>query len=259
MIIPYGFMTDRLFGKSIQFDTKQSEPTPVADPTAQAKAINDARAQYDPEAAKRQFDILTDPNYGILPFTQYQESVRQNVFPQEQAVRSQLAKNILANLTSSTGISPEQQAALDARRSTSQGELVKALRNRANVGGTLYGGNAGYEESRAVGDLQNQFAEEDIGRQERSRNNAIQGAIPFLQLLFPGVNIGAPNFQSPVQSADTYANNQTNQYNTDSQVAASANASQNALYSALFNGLGQAGGMALGAGGIFGKAAAAKA
>jgi hypothetical protein len=222
--------------------SNKSEPSPVASPAQQAADINAAQAQYDPQAAQRQFQILTDPNYGIKPFTQYQEGVRQDVFPQEQAVRSQLAQNILANLQSPTGISPDQQTAIDARRGKAQTDLVTALRDRANLGGNLYGGRSALQEGQAVGDLQNQFAEEDISRQERSRLNAIQGAIPFLQLLFPDVNLTAPQFQSPVQSPDTYSSSLVSQRGQDIQAQSSADASKSALYGALFQGLGTAAG-----------------
>ena len=224
---------------------KKSETPAVASPTQQAADINAAQAQYDPQAAQRQFEILTNPQYGIKPFTQYQEQVRQEVFPQEQAVRGQLAQNILQQLMSPTGITPDQQTAITERRNLAQGNLVTALRDRANLGGTLYGGRSALDEGRQVGELQNQFAEEDIGREERSRLNAIQGALPFLQMLFPDVNLTAPQFNSPVQGADTYASSLVSQRGQNIQNQASQQASQNALYSALFQGLGTAAGGAM--------------
>lgn len=228
-------------------------PAPLPSPAEQAAQINQAKLQYDPQQAKLAYQIATDPATGIKPFTQYQENVRQEVFPQEQAVRGQLAQNIYQNLASPTGITSDQQAAIDARRQLAQNELVKSLRNRANLGGNLYGGNAIEDEGRQVAQLQNQFAEEDITRQERAKLNAIQGAIPFLQLLFPDVNLSAPQFQSAVQSPDTLASSLISQrgqdmnYNTAQQNAsAQALASNNALYGALFQGLGTAAGGFLG-------------
>lgn len=225
---------------------KKSETPAVASPTQQSDDILAGRVKNDPQAAALQFKILTDPVSGIKPFTQYQESVRQEVFPQEQAVRSQLAKNILDQLMSPTGITPDQQTAITERRNLAQGNLVTALRDRANLGGTLYGGRSALDEGRQVGELQNQFAEEDIGREERSRLNAIQGAIPFLQLLFPDVNIGAPQFNSPVQDPNTYASALTTQRGQDISYQSQQDASKNALYSALFQGLGTSVGGALG-------------
>lgn len=248
MIIPHGFMRDRIFGRNIQFKQKKSETPATPSPSQQAADINAAQAQYDPQAAQRQFNILTSPEYGIKPFTQYQENVRKDVFPQEQAIRSQLAQNILGNLSSPTGITPEQQQAINERRSMAQSELVQALRDRANLGGTLYGGRSALDESRQVQDLQNQFAEEDIQRQERAKLNAIQGAIPFLQLLFPDVNLSSPSFQSPVQSPETYASSLVTQRGQNIQQQSAQDAGKSALYSALFQGLGTAaGGLAGGA------------
>jgi len=225
--------------------SKKSEaPAPVASPEQQAGQLSAAHDIYDPQAAQRSFNILANPNYGLLPTTQLQEDVRKQVFSGENDVRSQLLQNILANLQSPTGISPDQQSAITARRGTAQQELVGALRDRANLGGNLYGGRSALQESRAVGDLQNQFAEQDINRETQARQQAIQNAVPILQLLFPQAGITAPQFASPVQSPDTLANSLLQQRGQNIGYQQSQN--NNPLISALFSGLGTAAGGFLG-------------
>src|SRR3990167_4390965 len=158
-----------------------SSPPPVPNPQEQANALVQAQLSSYPQAAQLSYDILSNPQYGLLPTSQLYENVRRQVYPGETAVREQLRGNILQNLISPTGITPEQQSALNERRGLAQNELVQAMRGRANLGGGLYGGRSAQAEQRAVGELQGQFAESDIGREERSRLNAIQAALPFLQ------------------------------------------------------------------------------
>lgn len=234
-------------------------PAPTPDPIAQSLAITNANIENTPRMAELSYNILSNPNYGLTPTTQQFENTRQTVFPQETAVRNQLAQNILQQLMSPTGITPEQQTGINSRRDLAQGNLVQALRTRQNLGGGLYGGRGALEESNAVADLQNQFAEADINRQQIAYQNSIQAALPFLQILFPDVNLTPPQFQSPVQDPNTYASSLVSQRGQDVQANASAQAlaaqqqaSQSALYGALFQGLGTAAGGALG--GPFGAA-----
>lgn len=227
--------------------SKSSTPPAAPNPADQAVQISNARDITDPREAQRFYDILSNPNYGLLPSTQLQEDVRSQVFPQEQQVRQQLGTNVLGALSSPTGISPEQQAAVTARRSQAQGELQKAIRERANLGGGLYGGNAIDQEAKSVGELQNAFAESDINRETTARLNAIQSAIPYLQLLFPNSGIVAPQFQSAVQSPDTYSSALTTQRGQDMTFQAQQDANRTALYSALFSGVGSGVGAFMGA------------
>ena len=226
---------------------KAEDPKPVANPTDQADSIYQAKLKYDPLAAQQSYDMLANPNSGLLPTTQLFENVRQQVFPQESQVRNQLAMNILQNLVSPTGISPDQQAGITARRGEAQNNLVDAYRTRANLGGGLFGGRAAQEETRAVGELQNQFAEEDIQREERTRLNAIQAAMPFLQILYPEVGLSSPQFQSAVQSPDSYNSSLVTQRGQDLQNQQAADANRTALYSALFSAAGQGAGAFAGA------------
>jgi len=237
--------------------SKSSPPTPQKVPTAGEIAAQqvDAAITQRPRAAQAEFDILTGPA-GLEATTREFERVRGELFPQESQVREQLLSNVLANLISPTGVSPEQQQAVDQRRGTAQSELQTALRERANLGGGLFGGRAGRTEERAVSDLQARFAEEDINREETARLNALNAAIPALQLLFPDIGLQQTQFLNPVPSPDTALGAQVQGRGQDIQAQQSELARQSALQSALFSGLGSAvGGLAGGAGkaGGFGK------
>lgn len=191
---------------SIQQPPPAPPPPPPPDPVDVAKRTEEARQELDPQSAKREFDILTSPEFGLGPRTRFLEQTRAELFPLEQAVREQLARNITANLSTATGLTPEQDAAIAARRGDAQNELVRAMRERANLGGGLFGGRSQLAEQRALQDLQNQFVEEDIARQERARLNAIQSAIPLLQVLFPEVALNPPIFESSVPSSTNALN-----------------------------------------------------
>ncbi len=207
----------------------------------QAQEITNAQIATNPQLAQSSYNIQANPEYGALPLTQLYESIRQQVFPQQYAVSNQYAQNALGQLQSPTGITPEQQAAITARRGQATGDLQRALRERANLGGNLYGGRSIEEEGRQVANLQNQFAEEDIDREERARLNSYQTALPLLQMLY-NQQIQTPQFQSATMSPDSYSGAMQNYGNQ--MVQQQGNQSQ--LYSALLGGLGTA------AGGFFG-------
>jgi hypothetical protein len=229
---------------------RNSQEPEKIDPVESAKAQLQAQLSTTPQAMQLSMDMA---NKYMEPYTRLQETTRQNVLPGESAVRSQMLQNILASLISPTGISPEQQQAMTARRGTAQDELIRTMRERANLSGGLFGGRAANAEEQAVGNLQNQFAEEDINRETTARLNAIQAALPALQILFPGINISTPQFQSAAPTGSDIYSGQINQSNTAAQLAQQQQASQNALYSALFQSLGSAASGAFSAGGILNK------
>ena len=245
------------YGSDIPYSTRgggsrtvvQSQPNPPA-PTAgeTSEQVFQSQLKYMPQAAQLQFDILNNPNYGAGATTQLLEQARQSVFPGESGVRDQLIQNVLANLQSPTGISPDQQTSIDSLRQRQAGNLQRDIQTSANLGGGLYGGRRERREDESMALLRNTFAEEDIAREERGRLNAIQSALPLLQILFPEVGITTPQFESPVPSANAVYGGQlqargqdinTNQYNAGLQQQAANNRS--AMQSALFGALGQAG------------------
>jgi hypothetical protein len=216
-----------------------------------------ARAQYDPLMAQQAFQIAADPKYGMMPFTQLQETTRRDVMPNETQARDQAVQNILASLISPTGATPAQEQSKLAIRNKAQDNLQEAMRGRQNLSGNLFGGRSAAAEASSVGDLQNQFATEDVESERVARLNAIQSLIPFLQILYPGINISSPQYTSAVASPDTTYQGAVSQSNLAAQVAQQQQDSQNALYASLFKGLGGAAGGALGgafgAGGVWNK------
>jgi len=218
--------------------------TPPAAPIKSAQEIANENIQAQlgaiRPAAEIKFNVDKDPNIGIQAQTQLAENVRQNVFPNEQAVRQQLVQNILANLISPTGISPEQQTALTARRGQARGELEQSMRTRANLGGGLYGGRSAASEARSVGEQSQNFAIEDIDRQERARMNALSAAMPVLQLLFPDIGLVQPSYINPVASPESQLSAYTTGRGQDLTYAAQQEANQTALRSALYQSLGSA-------------------
>lgn len=247
--------------------SKKSSPPPAPAPvqaqvpTAAEIAQQQVQAaiQARPQAAQAEFDIFTGPT-GLGATTAEFERVRKEQFPEETKVREQLLSNILGNLISPTGVTPEQQQAVDQRRGTAQSELQTALRERANLGGGLFGGRAGRTEERAVSDLQARFAEEDINREETARLNALNAALPALQLLFPDIGLTQNQFINPVPSAEaslasslqgrgqdiTQRGQDITIRNQDIGLQQAELARQSALQSALFGAVGTAAGGALG-------------
>ena len=220
--------------------------TPAVDPTAQAKANLEAQIATLPGAAQTYYNIQANPQYGLGATTQLQEDVRQKVFPGEQAVRGQTQQNILQALQSPIGATPQQIEAQNKIRQEAIDMLQQSVRSRANLGGNLFSGGAQRQENRAVTDLTNQFAVEDISRDETSRLNAINAAMPYLQLLFPGSQITQPQFINPVASADTQFGGAVSQRGQDLTYQAAQQAAQSQLYGSLFKGLGGAAGGYLG-------------
>lgn len=230
---------------------KSSSPPPAPTQEEVAAGNYEAQLKYMAPSAKLGYEIQANPEYGALPTTQLYEDIRRKVYGGESGVRDQMLANILANLQSPTGLTPEQQSALDARRGQAQSEVQKAMRERANLGGNLYGGKATWAEGRAVSDLQNQFATEDITRQEQARLNALQAALPALQILYPEAQITAPQFQSPVASGNTALQTSASNYGTQVGYLNQVNQSNAAMRAAMWQALGEMGGSAT-------KAAAAK-
>jgi hypothetical protein len=183
----------------------KADKASIPSPTEQSQQITAARDVTDPLEAQRYYQILSNPNYGAGAITNYMESVRQSAFPQETALRSQMAQNLLQGLQSGTGITAEQQAAIDYNRKRAMEDTARALQTRANIGGNLYGGRAIAQEAQTAADLQNAFAEQDIAREERNRQYTNQMALSFLQQMYPQLGLQSPQYNSSTMSPETYA------------------------------------------------------
>jgi len=177
-------------------------PAPAPTATETARDVLQAQIETGPASAESAFNILTNPTFGLTPTTQAFESTRQDVFPQESAVRNQLLQNILGSLISPTGATGEQDASVEAIRQRESDRLGRNIQQSANLGGGLFGGRRQQREDTAQRELGQSFASEDIARNERNRLNAIQSALPALQILFPELNLVAPQFQSPAPTGN---------------------------------------------------------
>jgi hypothetical protein len=236
----------RLFGCICGKGGDSAPEVQKADPAAEARANVQAQLESIPKAAQLQYNVLTDPTYGLTPTTQAYENTRQSIYPEETKVRNQLVQNILNELMSPSGLTPEQQAAQTALREKGVSDLQESMRTRQNLGGTLYGGRSARAEAENVGNLQNQFVNQDIAREEARKLNNSQLALSILQMLYPNSGIQSPSYINPVVSADNQFSTVQNANNTQAQIQQQQNEAQMALQSALWQSLGNVAGEAAG-------------
>ena len=252
---------------TIQAPPAPAAPPPVPNAGETARDVFEAQLEFLPKASQLSFDLASDPTTGTRARTQLQEDVRRDVFAGESGVRDQLIANVLGQLLSPTGLTQQQTAAQEAIRGRESERLTTGIRERANLGGGLFSGNAQQQERLGQQELGQAFATQDIARQDTARLNAIQAALPLLSILFPEASIQGPSFLNPVPSAGQQLGANvtgrgqdigfaTNIFGQQNQAAIANAQNQAALQSALFGGLGSAaGGLFTGAGtaGGFGK------
>jgi hypothetical protein len=132
------------------------------------------------------------------------KALQEQMYPQQTQLTEALAGQALQRFQNPFGYTPEEQAALDAIRGRQQEQLVRGLRERANLGGGLYGGRAADTEQRALTEMQQAFAEQDINRRLMAGQQALQYATPVLQMQYPQVSPAQyPQYwQGAVPSAD---------------------------------------------------------
>lgn len=129
---------------------------------------------------------------------------------QQSPLQQQLSQQAQAGLTP-TGLSPDQQAAMDAIRGRATQQVQQQARGRAQLGGGLFGGRAEQMEGRAVGELQQGFAAEDVNRLMQQRGQAQQFGLQTqglqeqarqsaLQQLFGAAGLGPGLQQQAIQS-----------------------------------------------------------
>src|SRR3990167_3379269 len=151
------------------------EPPERIDPVKESQAQVDALVNSIPRTAQLGYEVLTNPQYGLTPTTRAYQQTRESVFPNESAVVDQLVRNVLRQLQSPTGITQEQQTAVDANRELAVSNTQRDLRNRANVGGNLYGGRSQYAEQQGTQQLRNQFsAQDNLNRQAALQSSLYQ-------------------------------------------------------------------------------------
>lgn len=244
------------------------------------RLMTDMQQQYSPQLAQ----IFTDIQKQQMP--QLQE-LQAKLFPQQSQVVETAAGQALEGLkadedplmtamreqaTQRMGAAdyatPEQQQALEAIRGRQRKQLTRGLRGREAMTGTLYGGRAARREEEALGELEQQFATQDIDRlmqqqqmayqqasllpqiQSAMQTQALQRATPLMQILYPQVQ--APQAQAerfgytgvtPTPNSQLSAAMQANQMLNQANITNAQNAS--AQQQAMWSGLGQLGGQAL--------------
>ena len=136
-----------------------SAPTPSA--TETAGDIYKARLQYDPltSALEMQQQQQYMPQQAALYqslFNQYapqmartQQQTQRELYPYQSQLVEQGAQQALQRLQNPDYMTPQEQQALEANRTKEVTSLQAAMRNRANMGGTLYGGRSAAEETEA--------------------------------------------------------------------------------------------------------------
>ncbi len=103
-----------------------------------------------------------------------EEQARAGIAP--SALQQQMTQQAMAGLTP-TGLSAEQQSAIDAIRQRQATGLSRQLRERSNLGGTLYGGRSQQLESQGLQELAQRYSAEDVDRLLAQRQAAMQQAL----------------------------------------------------------------------------------
>jgi hypothetical protein len=202
----------------------QAPPQPPAPSAGESAAdIYEAQMQYGQPMAQQQFDIQQEfmPQQAALYqslYNQYypqmamqQQQLQQQLYPYQSQIVEQGAQNALQRLQNPDYMTPEEQAALNAQRQQQMDALQQSMRERANLGGGLYGGRAAGAEARSMTDLMQGFETQDYMRRMQAGQAAQQALTPYMQILYPQVGTQQPQispyqYQSAVPSADTLYN-----------------------------------------------------
>lgn len=204
--------------------TIQSAPvTPAPSAGESASQIAEAKLKYDPLTAASDWAIQQQyvPQQAALyqsMYNQYmpqmaqaQQQTQQELYPYQSQIVEQGAQDALARLMNPNYMSPQEQAAQEATRAKSITDLQTAMRGRANMGGTLYGGRSAALEGQGVSDLLNQYQMQDYTNRMNAGVQAQQALTPYMQILYPSVGTQQPQvspyqYQSPVASPDAVYN-----------------------------------------------------
>ena len=204
--------------------TIQATPTTPAPSAGESAAqIAEAKLKYDPLTAASDWAIQQQyvPQQAALyqsMYNQYmpqmaktQQQTQQELYPYQSQIVEQGAQSALSRLQNPDYMTPQEQQALDTQRGQQVSAMQQAMRERANLGGGLYGGRAAGAEARSMQDLLGQFETSDYQRRMSAGQAAQQALTPYMQILYPQVGTQQPNtsayqYQSAVPSADTLYN-----------------------------------------------------
>ena len=190
---------------------EQAPTTPAPSASQSAEDLYKARLQYDPQIAQMEQQLAQQyyPQQASLQAALYQQyaplmaqtqqQLRQQYAPSQTALTEAFTQQAQQRLTSPYGETPEQTQATEAIRQREMDRLSRMIRERSNLGGTLYGGRSQQMESRGLQEMGQQFAAQDIARQQQGAQTALQYSIPVLQQLYPQTTYpGAAPLQQPV-------------------------------------------------------------
>lgn len=181
-------------------------------PQLQAQAVQ-SQLQYAPQLAQSQYDIQArfGPLYralyeqtfptqtqalealsrqtlqglqagtGLTPEQQALQTAERTriqglVNPQDRQNAQLLSSQASQRLQSPQGYTPEQQAAVEAIRQRQRDQVLQNIRESANLGGTLYGGRRELREDRALNELAQGYAAQDIDLINQNRARALAEA-----------------------------------------------------------------------------------
>lgn len=202
---------------------QQAPTTPAPSASESAEGIYQARLKYDPLVAAQEFATQQEymPKQASLYsslYSQYlpeyskaQQKTQQELYPYQSQIVEQGAQRALERLQNPEYMTASEQSAQQSIRDRSISDLQKAMRERANLGGNLYGGRTAAAETQSVSDLLNQFQVQDYQNRMTNSYNAQAALTPYMQILYPQVGTQQPNisgyqYQSAVPSADTLYN-----------------------------------------------------
>ena len=212
-------------GSNVPFNERGGGRTEIQQAPAQppapsagesAESLYQARLQYDPQVAGMEYDLAQqyEPLYAAMQaglYGQYapqvagiQEQVRQQYSPEQYALTEEFAQQARQRLADPYAETAEETAAMEAARGRQREQLTRGLRERAELGGGLYGGRAARREEMAGTELEQAFTTQDIARRQQGAQTALQYAIPMIQQLYPQVGFpGQPAQRGAVQQPVT--------------------------------------------------------
>src|SRR3990167_7943727 len=140
----------------------QGPTTPAPSATESAADIYKARLQYDPSVAQMEMGIQQQmlPQQAALYqslYNQYypelarqQQALQKELYPQQSQILEAGAGQALERIQNPMYMTAQEQAAQETTRTKTVTDLQRAMRERANLGGGLYGGRAAGAEAQSV-------------------------------------------------------------------------------------------------------------
>jgi hypothetical protein len=164
--------------------------------------------QYLPQLAETEMRVQEQ-------YAPRQQALQQQMYPQQTQLVEAMANQALTRMNNPYGYTAEEQSALDAIRQRQLEASTKGLRERSNLGGTLYGGRSANIEQQNTNELLQGFAAEDINRKLQANQMALSYATPVLQTQYPQVS--NPQYPQFYQSVTPDASSLYNAYYQASQ------------------------------------------